>query len=304
MPPDPVGFPARSGWAALERFLSSAPFPALVWAEDGEVLLTNEALLAATGFAADQVGTLEAWTELAYGQAAGPDPARVARLGAAGGHIPGGECEIRTANGRRLSWRVSEVALGPGPNGRLLFATMAHDLTERRAVESDLRERALGDRLTGLYSRRHLAEQVAAAVAIADRYGQPLTLCLCDLDGFAARNEEHGHEVGDATLKRFAEILREQLRAADIPARAGGLPGRMGGDEFGVVFPYTPGDGALVALRRVAKALAAEGAVPPATASFGVAQWRQGVDAGGLFAAAAALLREAQEAGPGNIRIG
>ena len=62
------------------------------------------------------------------------------------------------------------------------------------------------------------------------RGGHPAAVLMLDLDHFKAINDTHGHPVGDTVLREVAEILRNALRAQD-------LPGRYGGEEFGVLLP-------------------------------------------------------------------
>jgi diguanylate cyclase (GGDEF)-like protein len=55
---------------------------------------------------------------------------------------------------------------------------------------------------------------------------------MLDLDHFKRINDTYGHQVGDQTLQRFAEVVLEQKRAQDIF-------GRLGGEEFGLLLPNT-----------------------------------------------------------------
>ena len=65
---------------------------------------------------------------------------------------------------------------------------------------------------------------------------------VCDLDDFKQINDRYGHETGDLVLARFAEILREHTREADIAVR-------LGGDEFCVILAGTDDDGGDARLR-------------------------------------------------------
>jgi diguanylate cyclase (GGDEF)-like protein len=93
------------------------------------------------------------------------------------------------------------------------------------------------DPLTGLFNRRRMARELAAAVSHAKRYGEPLALVFIDLDRFKAINDSHGHEAGDRFLGGFAALLEQTTRESD-------LSGRWGGDEFVVLLPHATREGA------------------------------------------------------------
>lgn len=85
-----------------------------------------------------------------------------------------------------------------------------------------LRLLAETDPLTGLSNRRKFETQWNRLRAMADRYGQPLSFALLDLDHFRDVNNLYGHDVGDSVLQRIAQLLLEQFRGEDIVARWGG----------------------------------------------------------------------------------
>ena len=120
------------------------------------------------------------------------------------------------------------------------------------------------DALTGLFNRRAYEERRVVEAARSARYGHPLALCLFDLDGFKAVNDRHGHPAGDEVLQGVAGVI-DSSRLTDDAFR-------IGGDEFAVLMPQTTLDGAKIAGKRLASALAearlGDGTV---TASYGVA---------------------------------
>jgi diguanylate cyclase len=99
-----------------------------------------------------------------------------------------------------------------------------------RDTMAQLEEIAVRDSLTGLYNRRHFIDRLEESLALAARSGEPCYLALIDLDHFKAVNDQHGHQVGDAILQRFAILARDTLRRSDVLAR-------YGGEEFIVLFP-------------------------------------------------------------------
>lgn len=87
------------------------------------------------------------------------------------------------------------------------------------------------DGLTGIANRRHFDEVLAREVRRCLRERQPLSLILCDIDGFKRYNDSYGHARGDDTLKKVAQAVEKTFR------RAGDLGARYGGEEFAIVLP-------------------------------------------------------------------
>jgi diguanylate cyclase (GGDEF)-like protein len=160
-----------------------------------------------------------------------------------------------------------------------------HDMVERQA---------LVDGLTGLANRRAASDALHAEAARAERLGTALSVVLADLDGFKDVNDAHGHAVGDAVLRAFAEVLRETLRESD-------LAGRWGGEEFLLLLPGADEEGAAQLAERVRIAVAERGipGVPGlrVTASFGVAEYAGETNTEELVAAADGALYRAKRAG-------
>ena len=135
-------------------------------------------------------------------------------------------CRIRTADG----WIDTESTVGDlrGDPSVAGIVITTRDVSERTALEAQLKTMAWQDPLTGLSNRVLLHDRVEHALAQRRRVHQPLGLLLIDLDGFKPVNDTHGHAVGDALLKQVAERLLSGVRTGDTVAR-------LGGDEFAVL---------------------------------------------------------------------
>jgi diguanylate cyclase (GGDEF)-like protein len=161
-----------------------------------------------------------------------------------------------------------------------------------QAAELHHRDEAILDPLTGLLNRHALVPRFLEISHQARLTGQPVCLVLCDVDGFKAINDEHGHDCGDAVLRDIAYELRKRLRSFELVYR-------LGGEEFLTVLP---GIG-LQAGQEVAERLreAVEQARPtdiPITISLGVSAARGAqVDYDTLFKAADEALYEAKRTG-------
>jgi diguanylate cyclase (GGDEF)-like protein len=106
------------------------------------------------------------------------------------------------------------------------------DITQRSRATARLRFLAENDPLTGVMNRHGIEETFAAAMHGLAK-GQPLALAYLDLDRFKLINDLFGHVAGDEVLKQVCDRVREMI--AD-----GHNIGRVGGDEFVIVFRNTP----------------------------------------------------------------
>jgi len=151
------------------------------------------------------------------------------------------------------------------------------------------------DGLSGLPNRSHWESVVASEFQRCRRIGHPSSVLMIDIDHFKAINDRHGHPVGDEVIRRVAELLRRSLRLHDVP-------GRYGGEEFGVVLPGTGVEGAEVLAERIRARIESAVLEPRnavrATLSIGVAAFDT-LDAGHMewIARADRALYAAKESG-------
>ncbi len=132
---------------------------------------------------------------------------------------------FRRIDGSRFLASFCRSALAGKVDGEVM---VFQDITERRALEEELRQQTVTDFLTGLGNRNAFKSALNAALDHCRRTGGHVALMFIDLDHFKRINDNLGHEVGDRLLKAVALRLREQVRAYDMVAR-------LGGDEFTIV---------------------------------------------------------------------
>jgi diguanylate cyclase len=104
------------------------------------------------------------------------------------------------------------------------------------------------DPLTRSLNRRGLDDEFAREASRADRYKHPFCLAVLDIDNFKALNDARGHRTGDEALIHLVKIAKEELRLTDHIAR-------LGGEEFLIILPNTPIDGAVKIITRLQRSL-------------------------------------------------
>jgi diguanylate cyclase (GGDEF)-like protein len=109
---------------------------------------------------------------------------------------------------------------------------VAVDRMTLRDKAGEYEQLSITDPLTGLLNRRYIEERLAEEINRGDRSGAPVTMLMLDVDEFKSYNDKHGHPAGDEALELIGQILRENLRGADVAAR-------YGGEEFSVLLPET-----------------------------------------------------------------
>lgn len=108
------------------------------------------------------------------------------------------------------------------------YVFVSREITEKRALEEQLKFLAFHDSLTGLPNRRMFYEKMPEAIQLASKTNTNVALLYIDGDNFKEVNDQFGHDMGDRFLKHFAENLEQSvLQQYKIY--------RFGGDEFVIV---------------------------------------------------------------------
>lgn len=132
---------------------------------------------------------------------------------------------------KRLDRRTLEIKLEPlrTLSGLIIGCIgVGLDITRRKRTEEQIRHQASHDALTGLANYRELMETLERELRRVGRTGHTFSVLLLDVDNLKRINDRMGHLAGNRALKRVANVLKQQCRAADVGAR-------YGGDEFAVV---------------------------------------------------------------------
>jgi diguanylate cyclase (GGDEF)-like protein/PAS domain S-box-containing protein len=150
------------------------------------------------------------------------------------------ELKMPDANGQ---WRDYEATMmnliGQPAVGGLVIN--ARDVTDRKALETELRHQAFHDPLTNLPNRALFMERLEDALAMTQRTGDRTAVMFIDLDRFKVVNDSLGHNVGDELLIALGERLTETAPEDTLVAR-------FGGDEFTLLVPRVESQETLTAL--------------------------------------------------------
>lgn len=167
---------------------------------------------------------------------------------------------------------------------------VAHRELEQR--NHALYQSSITDPLTGIFNRGHAFERLFAALRSDATGAGGAGVLLFDVDHFKRVNDEHGHVMGDAVLRRVARVV-----AAELPDTA--VFGRFGGEEFIVVLPRADQEQALALAERLRRAVdeATDPVGPPVTISLGVAIATSGTECDRLIEAADEALYRAKRGG-------
>lgn len=229
---------------ALRRTFDHAPVGIAVIAPDCRLLQVNPALCALLG--SDE----EALLATGLRGATDPDQPDDDRRVVANWFSGSGEPHLvdryfRHSAGHWVFTQVSVAVVRTDDGAPVHLIAQVVDLSDRRALEKELRATASKDPLTGLANRRGLREGLVAAQQRRSRHGGEIGLLFLDLDHFKEVNDRYGHEVGDAVLIETGTCLVAATRDDDTVCR-------LGGDEFVILCEAGGGsDGLQNLVRRI-----------------------------------------------------
>ena len=279
-----------------ERFFqtNSAPMLLIDPANNGQIVDANQAATRFYGYTRDEICMKHTWEINAMGRDVLPVMHEIARL--PGGHKPLTFVhKLADGNLRHVQTYAGPVEL----NAVRLMLCIIHDITEQKRLEQELEHAALRDPLTGLGNRRQFMQLVENARTQNPQRTHNFSLMLVDADHFKTINDQYGHNKGDDALVMLARTLETGIRESDTVFR-------WGGEEFLILLPLTPLEGAMIvaeALRERVQQLS-QPEMPALTVSVGVAQYEAGEDFTSLFKRVDDALYRAKTSGRNQVQAG
>lgn len=237
----------RASVARFRAVFTSSAIGIAIADLSGRLLETNHALTEITGRTEEQ---LREWTVHSFAERVGDDDLLLHEADLATGDLDRFHVECEFVKGEEQVVTELAVSLVRDARGDPDYqVVLVQDVTSRHMLQQEMHRQAMHDPLTGLANRTLLKSRMD--VALQPSYpGRRVGLCYFDLDGFKAINDSLGHPIGDDLLRSVAQRLQALVRSEDM------LAARMGGDEFVVLTPDSPGTTALIdQVRRMLEAI-------------------------------------------------
>ena len=174
------------------------------------------------------------------------------------------------------------------------YASIKQNISDKKIIE----ELSKRDKLTNLYNRAKLDEELTNEINSSNRYDTNLSMIMVDIDNFKSVNDTYGHLVGDSVLIQIARILKENIRESDTV-------GRWGGEEFVIICPNND----IHAAQKLAQKLRISiedfefDVVKKQTSSFGVSQLNKYDTIDSLIQRADKALYKAKESGRNRVEL-
>jgi diguanylate cyclase (GGDEF)-like protein/PAS domain S-box-containing protein len=211
----------------LAAVLAAADTLILVLDSAGRILQINRAVELAMGYSADDLCGRMFISTLPIREVAAGLREDLRRLEKGGGPRTF-ESHWATSTGERLLVHGSLAPLRDSTRTLSHIIVTASDVTQRRALEDELRAMSLRDDMTGLYNRRGFALLAEQQLKDSRRSESTLAIVYADVDHLKSINDAFGHGAGDIAIITCAQALEVTFRESDIVAR-------IGGDEFVVL---------------------------------------------------------------------
>ena len=178
-----------------------------------------------------------------------------------------------------------------------LYGVIMSDITEQERYKKELESLAIKDTLTGIGNRRYFHQKLDEQILFTQRYNNPFSLIIFDVDFFKKVNDNYGHDIGDQVLIEYTKYIASMLRDTDIFCR-------IGGEEFIVILPNTTKDKAYILAQKLREKVENYKKVLPITMSFGVTGYEKGDDDISIYKRVDVALYKAKETGRNKVVLG
>ena len=158
---------------------------------------------------------------------------------------------LKTKSNQRLAVDIHATPLLNKSNIVTGAIAIFRDATAEEKLEGayrKIRKLSITDPLTSILNKKAINQKIDTEIKRANRYKFPVSLAMADIDFFKKINDRYGHQIGDSALKQMSKLIVKNVRSVD-------MVGRMGGDEFIIIFPHIRKENAFIPVERLRQAI-------------------------------------------------
>jgi diguanylate cyclase (GGDEF)-like protein/PAS domain S-box-containing protein len=179
-----------------------------------------------------------------------------------------------------------------------IFAEINNDTSLKDNLER-LQKEASEDALTHVPNRKYINALIESKLREHRAVGVDFGINFLDIDNFKHVNDTYGHLIGDEILKLLVRTVESNLRKHD-------MIGRLGGEEFIIVYSDLDQQGLIVASEKIRKIIEASTIRLPdrdlsVTVSIGAVMAQASDTVEGLIQKADDLMYESKKAGKNRV---
>jgi diguanylate cyclase (GGDEF)-like protein len=158
------------------------------------------------------------------------------------------ELEFLNEPGEFISYELIRVPLFDREGRRKNMILLGHEVTAQKILQHRLNQETKYDPLTNLLNYQYFEEHLAAAINYSKRFKHPLSIAIGDIDQFTNILNTYGTQVAETVIKKFSQIILNELRSVD-------MVGRLGRDQFSIVFSGSTAHESITCLNRIRECL-------------------------------------------------
>ena len=190
----------------LRNVFTNSPFPIMVHAEDGTIIMINEIWAQLTGYTHADIPTMADWTAKAYGGKKERAAQGIENLYAINERLNEGEFTIRTSNGNLVVWDFSSAPLGELANGQKIIVSMAKDVTDQKIAAEEKQK---------MEAKLQQSQKMEAIGTLAGGIAHDFNNILAAILGYAEMAQDDS-QPGSSIYQDLDEVLRAGHRAKNL----------------------------------------------------------------------------------------
>ncbi len=182
------------------------------------------------------------------------------------------ELEFLNGQGEFISYKLIRVPLFAREGRRKNMILLGYEVTAQKILQHRLNQETKYDPITNLLNYQYFEEHLEAAINYSKRFKHPLSISIVEIDQLTSISDTYGLPVVKEVIKKFSRIIVDELRSVDIV-------GRLGKDQFSIVFSGSTAHESLTCLNRIRECLENtlfqddNGHYFSISGSFGMADW-------------------------------